>query len=131
MMEGSATLLINAHGSWTELEKQSHIQPDLARLPDLLPTAQRLLQRTLSGKLSDPELQEAVGDLFGEGYHAAGARIFYVIEQVQGKRGVLQAMDDPPKLLTVYNECAAKMNDPFRFDAQIAQRLERMGANGE
>lgn len=130
VMEGSATLLINAHGSWTELEKQDHIKADLSRLPQLLPAAQRLLQGTLSGKMNDQEYQAAISDFFGEGYHATGARLLYVIEQVQGKRGILRMMDDPRKLLTVYNQCAAEKNEPFRFDPEIAKELERMGANG-
>ena len=49
LMEGSATLLVSAHGNWVDLEKQIHIQPDLARLPQLLPKAQNLLRRAMRG----------------------------------------------------------------------------------
>ncbi|HUZ94363.1 MAG TPA: DUF5700 domain-containing putative Zn-dependent protease, partial [Edaphobacter sp.] len=62
LMEGSATLLINAHGSWAELEGQRHIQADLARLPKLLPESQEILQRSINGKLSDQKYQAAVSD---------------------------------------------------------------------
>jgi hypothetical protein len=127
IMEGSATLLINAHGSWPELETQEHIQTDLARLPRLLPETQALLRRTLNGKINDQDYQTAISDFFGEGYHAAGARLLSVIEAVQGKAGVLRVMDDPRRLLTAYNECAGKTNDPFRFDPQLPKALERLG----
>jgi hypothetical protein len=129
MMEGSATLLINAHGSWSELETQDHIKADLVRLPHLLPEMQTLLLRTLNGEMNDQEYQTAIADFFGEGYHATGARLLSVIEEVQGKSGVLRVMDDPRKLLTVYNECAAKTTEPFRFDTQLAKALERLGTS--
>jgi hypothetical protein len=96
MMEGSATLLINAHRSWAELEKQDHIQADLPRIPQLLPETQSLLQRTVNGKISDQDYQTAISQFLGEGYHAIGARLLYVIEQVQGKSRALKVMDDPP-----------------------------------
>jgi hypothetical protein len=127
MMEGSATLLINAHGSWPELETQDRIKADLVRLPHLLPETQTLLQRTLNGTMNDQEYQTAIADFFGEGYHATGSRLLSVIEEVQGKSGVLRVMDDPRKLLTVYNACAAKTAEPFRFDPQLAKTLERLG----
>ncbi|HEV2697385.1 MAG TPA: DUF5700 domain-containing putative Zn-dependent protease [Terriglobales bacterium] len=128
MMEGSATLLINAHGSWAQLEKQDHIQADLARLPQLLPAAQNLLHRTLDAAMSDQEYQTAVSQFLGEGYHATGARLLSVIEQVRGKPGALVVMDDPRQLLTVYNDCAVKANQPFRFDPRIAEETETLGA---
>ena len=129
MMEGSATLLINAHGSWTELEKQNHIQADLPRLPQLLKETQSLLQQTLKGEMSDLDYQAAISDFFGEGYHATGARLLYVIEEVQGKPGVMSVMEDPRKLLAVYNECAAKKNETFRFDPQVAKALQQLGTS--
>lgn len=129
LMEGSATLLINAHGSWADLEGQRHIQADLARLPKLLPETQEVLQRSLDGKLSEQEYQAAVSDFFGEGYHATGAKLLYVIEQVRGKAGVLAVMDDPRSLLAVYNECAKSTQEPFRFNPELAKRLETMGGD--
>ena len=130
MMEGSATLLINAHGSWPELETQDHIKADLVRLPRLLPETQILLKRTLNGKMNDQEYQTAIADFLGEGYHATGVRLLSVIEEVQGRSGVLSVMGDPRKLLTVYNVCAAKTTEPFRFDPQLAKALERLGISG-
>lgn len=127
LMEGSATLLINAHGSWAELESADHIKPDLARLPKLLPEAQSILQQTLSGTMSDQQYQQAASDFLGEGYHATGARLLYVIQEVRGKQGVLRVMDDPRSLLTVYNQCAAEKGEPFRFDPQLAKQMETLG----
>jgi len=124
LMEGSATLLVSAHGNWAELEKQDHIQPDLARLPQLLPKAQSLLRLTMNGRMSEQEHQAAVSDFFGEGYHATGACLLNVILEAQGKRGVFRVMRDPGKFLTVYNLCAAKINQPFRFDSRLATDLE-------
>jgi Putative zinc dependent peptidase (DUF5700) len=127
MMEGSATLLVNAHGRWTELEQQHHIQPDLARLPRLLSEAQSLFRRILSGKIGDQEYETAISDFFGEGYHATGARLLYVIGEARGRSGILQVMKDPRSLLTIYNQCAAQEKEPFRFDPQIAQALLTIG----
>ncbi|MDW5267471.1 MULTISPECIES: DUF5700 domain-containing putative Zn-dependent protease [Acidobacteriaceae] len=127
LMEGSATLLINAHGSWAELEDQRHIQPDLERLPKLLPESQEILQRSMDGKLSEQEYQTAVSDFFGEGYHATGAKLLYVIEEERGKAGVLAVMDDPRSLLAVYNQCAHVKQEPFRFNPELAKRLKTMG----
>ena len=127
LMEGSATLLINAHGSWAEFEGQRHIQADLARLPKLLPESQEILQKSLEGKLSDQEYQAAVSDFFGVGYHAAGARLLYVIEEVRGRAGVLAVMDDPRSLLVVYNQCAKVKQESFRFNPELAKRLAMMG----
>jgi hypothetical protein len=129
MMEGSATLLINAHGSWTDLEKQAHIQADLTRLPQLLAEMQSLLQRTMNGKMSEQDYQTAVSEFFGEGYHAMGARLLFVIEQVKGRSAVLEVMDDPRTLLTVYNECAANHGEKFRFDSGLASDLEKLGTS--
>jgi hypothetical protein len=127
MMEGSATLLINGHGSWSGLEIQDHIKADLLRLPQLLPETQTIFQRALDGEMNDQAYQTAVSDFFGEGYHVTGARLLSVIEEVQGNAGVLRVMDDPRGLLAVYNSCAAKANEPFRFDPQIARQLEQLG----
>jgi len=126
LMEGSATLLVSAHGSWAELEKQNHIRPDLARLPQLLPKTQSLLRQAMNGGMSEQEHQAAVADFFGEGYHATGAWLLNVILKVQGKPGVLKVMRHPATFLTVYNESAAKLNQPFRFDPLLASELEHL-----
>lgn len=129
MTEGSATFLINAHGSWMELEKQRHIQADLARLPQLLSETQSLFGRTLKAKIPDQDYDTAVSDFFGEGYHAVGARLLYVIGQAKGKSGILEVMKEPRSLLSVYNECAVQVNEAFRFDPSIAQALRTIGDN--
>ena len=126
-MEGSATLLINAHGNWEELQSAEHIQADLKRLPQLLPEAQTILQRSIEGSMTAQQYQSAISDFVGEGYHATGARLLYVIERVQGKPGVLATMDNPLSLLTVYNKCAATENEPFRFGVKLASALENLG----
>ena len=128
MMEGSATLLINGHGSWADLQKQQHIQADLARLPQLLPEAANILQAALTGGMSDREYQAKVSDFFGEGYHATGAKLLYVIEEARGRDAVLRIMKDPRSLLVVYNECAAERKEPFRFDSALADALKAMGS---
>jgi len=127
MMEGSATLLINGHGSWAELQKQQHIQVDLARLPQLLPAAGNILQTALAGEMRDPEYQTRVSEFFGEGYHATGAKLLYVIEEARGRDAVLRVMEDPRSLLVVYNQCAADRKEPFRFDPELAGRIRTMG----
>jgi len=126
LMEGSATLLVSAHGNWAELEKQNHIQADLARLPQLLPKSQRLLRQLMNGRMSEEEYQSALSDFFGEGYHATGAWLLNVIQQAQGKRGVFRAMREPGKFLTLYNRCAARLNQRFRFDPGLAKELEHL-----
>ncbi|HUZ94971.1 MAG TPA: hypothetical protein VMU57_08660, partial [Edaphobacter sp.] len=60
-----------------------------------------------------------------------GAKLLYVIEQVRGKSGVLAVMDDPRSLLAVYNQCAKAKHEPFRFDPELAKRLETMGGIAE
>jgi hypothetical protein len=127
MMEGSATLLINAHGSWADLAKQDHIKADIARLPQLLPATQGIFQETLSGEMKAEKYQTAISEFLGEGYHSTGAWLLHVIEQAQGKSGVLKVMDDPRKLLSVYNKCATKTNEPFRFEPAVAKAVEQMG----
>jgi hypothetical protein len=127
MMEGSATLLINGHGSWADLQGQQHLQADLARLPQLLPEAASILQMALAGEMNDQEYQAKVSDFFGEGYHATGARLLYVIEEARGRAAVLRVMEDPRSLLVVYNECAAQRKEPFRFDPALADAVKRMG----
>jgi len=127
LMEGSATLLINAHGSWPELESMDHIKPDVARLPQLLPKAQELFRRSLQGELSKEEFDAMDADFLGEGYHATGARLLYVIQAARGKAGVLNVMDNPTSLLKVYNQCASEVNEPFLFDASVADALDRLG----
>jgi Putative zinc dependent peptidase (DUF5700) len=77
--------------------------------------------------MSDPEYQAKVSDFFGEGYHAAGAKLLYVIEQARGRAAVLRVMDDPRSLLVVYNECAAEMKAPFRFNPALAVAVKMMG----
>jgi putative zinc-dependent peptidase DUF5700 len=127
MMEGSATLLINGHGSWAELQKQRHIQADLTRLPQLLPAAGNILQAALAGGMSDREYQTKVSEFFNEGYHATGAKLLYVIEEARGRDAVLRVMKDPRSLLVVYNECAAEKKEPFRFDPALADAVKVMG----
>jgi hypothetical protein len=130
MMEGSATLLINGHGSWADLQKQQHIQADLARLPQLLPEAAGILQAVLAGGMSDREYQTKVSEFFGEGYHATGAKLLYVIEEARGRAAVLRVMDEPRSLLVVYNECAAERKESFRFDPALADAVKVMGGGG-
>jgi hypothetical protein len=127
MMEGSATLLISAHGRWTDLESMGHIQPDLARLPQLLARTQDILQRSLSGAMTEEDFERAVSEFFGEGYHAVGARLLSAIEAVRGKPAVLQVMADPRTLLSVYNDCAKKRNDAYLFDLRLAEDLKTLG----
>jgi hypothetical protein len=127
LMEGSATLLINAHGNWKELESAEHIQPDLRRLPQLLPESQMILQKSLEGSMNGQQYQSSISDFAGERYHATGAKLLYVIEQVLGKPGVLKVMDNPRTLLTVYNQCAAQVNEPFRYEAKVAKAVENLG----
>ena len=126
LMEGSATLLVSAHGSWAELETQDHIQADLSRLPQLLPKAQSLLRQAMNGEMSEQEYQSELSNFFGEGYHATGAWLLNVILEAQGKREVLRVMRDPAKFLAVYNRCAAKLDQPFRFDPRLARDLEHL-----
>ncbi len=38
-------------------------------------------------------------------------------------------MRDPTKFLTVYNLCAAKLAQPFRFDPRLAKDLEHLESN--
>lgn len=128
LMEGSATLLVSAHGNWAELEKQDHIQPDLKRLPQLLPKAQSLLRQAMNGGMSEQEHQAAVSDFFGEGYHATGAWLLNVILEAEGKRGVLRVMRAPATFLTVYNRCAAKLDQPLRFDPLLAREVGHLEA---
>jgi hypothetical protein len=61
------------------------------------------------GKINDQNYQTAISDFFGEGYHAAGARLLSVIEAVQGKAGVLRVMDDPRRLPTAYRDAANRL----------------------
>ena len=124
LMEGSATLLINAEGSWSELETADHIKPDLARLPTLLPKAQEIFRRSLQNNLSKQDFEEAESNFTGEGYHATGAKLLYVIQKARGKKAVLEVMDHPQSLLKIYNQCAAEINEPFRFDPITASALE-------
>jgi hypothetical protein len=127
MMEGSATLLINGHGSWADLQKQQHIRADLARLPQLLPEAGSILQTALAGKMSDQEYQTKVSEFFGEGYHATGAKLLYVIEEARGRAAVFRVMQDPRSLLVIYNEYAAERKEPFLFDPALAGAVQVMG----
>jgi hypothetical protein len=127
LMEGSATLLINAHGSWAELETQTHIKNDLDRLPQLLAETQTILEGSISRTIGDREYENDVSDFSGEGYHAVGAKLLYVIEEQEGKQGVLNIMDNPTRLLVVYNECAEKSSVAFRFKPQVAQAVENIG----
>jgi hypothetical protein len=129
LMEGSATLLINAHGNWTELESAEHIKPDLRRLPQLFPESQIILQRSIEGSMNSQQYQSSVSDFVGEGYHATGAKLLYVIERVLGKPGVLTVMDNPWTLLTVYNKCAAQVNEPFRYETKVAKEVENLGSH--
>lgn len=76
--------------------------------------------------MSEQEHQFAVSDFFGEGHHATGEWLLNVILEVKGKRGVLRVMRDLAKFLTVYNRCAAKLNQPFRFDPRLARDLEHL-----
>jgi hypothetical protein len=73
--------------------------------------------------------QAKVSDFFNEGYHATGAKLLYVIEEARGRDAVLRVMEDPRSLLVVYNECAAEMKEPFRFDPALAGAVKRMGSN--
>ena len=86
-MEGSATLLVSAHGNWAELEKQDHIQrPTLRASPQLTPeSAESLAADAMSGRMSEQEHQAAVSDFFGEGYHATGAWLLNVILKSAGE----------------------------------------------
>ena len=77
----------------------------------------------MNGGMSEQEHQAAVSDFFGEGYHVTGAWLLNVILEVQGKRGVLRVMRDPGKFLTVYNLCAARLDQPFRFNPRLAKDL--------
>ena len=128
-MEGSATLLINGHEKLSDLEKQSHIQPDLDHVLELLPAMQNAFNRSLGGELSAEDYAKAVAIFFerGEGYHAAGAVLLNAIEQKRGLPAVMDVLADPRKLLLVYNECMTSSTVRFEFDPDLARRMARMG----
>ncbi len=129
VMEGSATLLINGHEKLSDLEKQSHIQPDLDHVLELLPAMQNAFNRSLGGELSAEDYAKAVAIFFerGEGYHAAGAVLLNAIEQKRGLPAVMDVLADPRKLLLVYNECMTSSTVRFEFDPDLARRMARMG----
>jgi hypothetical protein len=126
LMEGSATLLINARGDWSRLENMDHLKPDLARLSLLMPKAQELLARSMKGHLDKQQFDDMESLFFGEGFHATGARILGVILRARGKKTVLEVMDKPTTLLKVYNECATQLNESFRFKPRVADALRGM-----
>jgi hypothetical protein len=65
-----------------------------------------------------------------KGYHATGAKLLNVIEEAQGSDAVLRVMEDPRSLLVVYNQCAEERKERFRFDPELAGRIETMGGIG-
>jgi hypothetical protein len=89
-----------------------------------------MLQAALAGGMSDEEYQTRLSDFFGEGYHATGAKLLYVIEEARGRDAVLRVMKDPRSLLVVYNECAAERKELFRFDPALADAVKVMGGGG-
>lgn len=127
MMEGSALLLINGHEKLADLEQQPDTKVYLARVPELLPAMQKVLQRALSGPISKEEYAEAVEPFLDMGYHATGAILLAAIEKKRGLKGVLEVMDDPRQLLFVYNDCAESSSVPFRFDPALAKQLAHLG----
>jgi hypothetical protein len=127
LMEGSATLLINGHEKLEDLEKQPDVAGYLAKVPDLLPEMEALLQRALNGSISEEEYDEGKLPFLDMGYHATGAVMLAAIEKKRGLAGVMEAMTDPRLLLAAYNDCADESTVKFRFEVSLADRISRMG----
>jgi hypothetical protein len=127
LMEGSATLLINGHERLNDLESQADIALYLAKVPELQPAMQTLLRKSLDGTISGEAYDEATAPFLNMGYHATGAVLLAAIEQARGLAGVMDVLADPRRLLTAYNECAGKSTVAFKFDAQLAAHLARIG----
>ena len=126
MMEGSATFLINGRESLTKVQQMPGFQQYATKVPALLPAMQEILRKALAGPLSDEEYDRASADFLGMGYHAAGVQLLGVIEEKRGLKGVMQAMADPRRLLTLYNDCAS-VRGSFRFDPELATRVAHLG----
>ena len=127
MMEGSATLLINAHEKLTDLEKQPDIGPYLAQVPDLLPAMGNLLRDALKGPLPDEDYERASAPFLNMGYHATGAVLLAAIEKKRGLAGVMDVMADPRLLLKAYNDCASESTVAFKFDTALAEQVVHIG----
>ena len=127
MMEGSATLLINGHEKLADLEQQHDVEPYLAKVPELLPAMQNILRGALQGPMPQESYDEASTPFLDMGYHAAGAVLLAAIEKKRGLAGVMNAMADPRRLLTAYNDCASESTVSFKFDAALAEQIAQMG----
>jgi hypothetical protein len=125
MMEGSATFLINGHETLADLHATPEFPAYLAKVPELFPAMQEVLQRAMGGPLSDEDYDQATSAFLGMGYHAAGAKMLSVIYEKRGLKGVMEVMADPRLLLTAYNDCA--MATGFRFEPKLAGRVADMG----
>lgn len=127
MMEGSATLLINGHERLDELAKQSDVRPYLAKVPELLPAMQNVLNSALKGPMPEEDYAQASSAFFDMGYHATGAVLLAAIEKKRGLPGVMDVMADPRRLLTAYNDCAGESSVAFKFDPALAERVAHIG----
>ncbi|HEY6338998.1 MAG TPA: DUF5700 domain-containing putative Zn-dependent protease [Candidatus Sulfotelmatobacter sp.] len=125
LMEGSATFLINGHEKMADVEKMPEFPAYLAKVPQLLPAMQGILQRALAGPMSDEASDQASSAFLGMGYHATGAELLNVIHEKRGLEGVMEVMADPRQLLTAYNACGSPSD--FRFDLQLANRIAGLG----
>jgi hypothetical protein len=127
MMEGSATLLINGHERLDELAKQSDVRPYLAKVPELLPAMQNVLNSALKGPMPEEDYAQASSAFFDMGYHATGAVLLAAIEKKRGLPGVMDVMADPRRLLAAYNDCASESTLAFKFEPALAERVAHIG----
>jgi hypothetical protein len=127
LMEGSASLLINGHERIGDLEQRKDFQPYFAKVPELLPAMQNVLQQALNGNLSNERFEQQTALFLGMGYHGVGAALLSAIEQKHGLAGVMKVMDDPRSLLRVFNQSGGLPRSGFHFDAALAVRAGTMG----
>jgi hypothetical protein len=129
--EGSATFLINAHGTLDVMRKDPQYGRAFQQQPELLRTIQHILSEAMSGELNAATYDEQVAAFLGSGYHVTGAVLLNTIVRGSGKKALWAVMRDPRQLLLQYNRAAEKIGSKresdWSFDPALAKVIAAMG----
>jgi hypothetical protein len=117
-----------------ERELASDWDRHLASLPELYARAATDIELGLSGELATGDLVTRwLGGRQGPAY-GLGVAMVQLIDTELGREAAVGLARDPRRLLSTYNEAAAKARetgrDAYLFDPELAQSLESFNAGG-
>ena len=130
--EGSATYLINGHRDIKGIRNNPSYSEYFNEINNLLKTCDSILNSIFNDEIkTETEFDQATASLLGHSYHSAGSYMLSIIDQTSGVESIMSILDDPRKLLSIYNNSVMQLNNTtnsiYMFNGGLARGIRDIG----